>query len=301
MSKIKLKKQLKKQKRQQRKNEFGFTRTKQIVEIEGSEEGYFLDSSPFLEKQHEQVEEGNDYRKKKKKKTMGEKHTNALIVLIVNNDKKELLPEKPRFNQLSTLSVSQLVQFSQDQQDQGEDLGFFFDSTPATETVSKEQNKKKNKKKEHKEKIIQDDSVFIALTDDEDDEDDDHLSISSSEDIEIIKSLAHWSKQDDLNQLEIDSFKKRRRRSLDAMDYHLLESMCIGDIVEEKKEASDDDLLLTEDIDFEEELHNVPTSLIQSYKGLIREEKSRYNLEKRHLQKKKNNKEMVDSRTILEE
>jgi hypothetical protein len=61
MSKIKLKKQLKKLKRQQRKSEFGFPNTKQLVEIEGSENGYYLDSSPLFAQQHEQVEEGNEY------------------------------------------------------------------------------------------------------------------------------------------------------------------------------------------------------------------------------------------------
>lgn len=58
MSKIKIKKQIKKQRRQQRKNEFGFVKTKQLDEIEGSDQGYFLDSSPFLAKKHEKVEEG---------------------------------------------------------------------------------------------------------------------------------------------------------------------------------------------------------------------------------------------------
>lgn len=230
----------------------------------------------------------------------------SITVLVVNDDKKELVQEKPRFSELSTISVSQLVQSDQTinipDEDQ-EELGFFFDSTPSIEKPKpqpKEKKKKtpKNKKQEQKQKIIQDDSVFIELTDDDDDDDDDHLSVSSSEDIEIIKSLAHWSRQDDMNQLEIDSFKKRRRRSLDAMDYHLLESMSIQDILEDN---THDDLLLTEELDFEQELVNVPSGLIQNYKGLIREEKNRYNQERRYIQRKKMKDEDADHTTILEE
>ncbi|KAI9485494.1 MAG: hypothetical protein EXX96DRAFT_545301 [Benjaminiella poitrasii] len=94
----------------------------------------------------------------------------------------------------------------------------------------------------HKAKIIEDDDVHIADMDSEDDND--VMSISSSEDVEIIKSLSHWANKDILsneassNSQSIDAINKDKQIELYDLS-RMLRTILISDICDNGKPGSD--------------------------------------------------------------
>lgn len=189
-------------------------------------------------------------------------------------------PASVSFSQLSstafitdtTASVSNLLELE-------EEGGFFFDSTPsdvlATEQVpeiSPSVNSSNNYQRK-KQRIIQDESVYIESSHEDDTPDDDHLSISSSEDIEILSSLSHWGSRDIMH-ADVPSVKSMHDDyALLSMTY--LDEICYSDEEpeEEDSEEEDDEVIAFDDIGLDlESIENVPDNLKNSYRAMMREE-----------------------------
>ena len=150
-----------------------------------------------------------------------------LAVFIVSQDQ----PRAKTFNQLSQLSVFDLVQPNPTPDIEG-DLGFFIDTTPTLPPKKKHRKEiaespDRPAKKKHERKILKDESIFI--------EDDDDISISSSEDIDVLHALSHWGSQTDL---QFDQPVRVHRRS-DHDDFALLEATFYQDIFTEEKTTVD--------------------------------------------------------------
>jgi hypothetical protein len=161
-------------------------------------------------------------------------------------------------------------------------LGFFIDSAPTPVTVNEilevepgqnntvHQEKTSSSYQQKKKKVLQDDSVYIE-SDEEDILLDDGLSVSSSEDIEMLQALSHWGKSD------IMQFDQPVKRTTDEDDYAMLKSATLDDICDSDEEEIDDEgdnILLDPSLDFDE-LEHVPESMKNSYRGIIQQEKSR--------------------------
>lgn len=155
-----------------------------------------------------------------------------------------------------------------------ESLGFFIDSnitssstdikpiyyndTPAIKSTD---NKPTNKasKKDKKRKIIKDESIYLGSSDD----DDDHVSISSSEDIEILSALSHWA--------EVDMRQKERSED-EIEDIDMLKAVLFEDVCTNQVESDDEDIDLDEDNVFD--LDQVPDALRASYMRMIHQERN---------------------------
>lgn len=199
-------------------------------------------------------------------------------VYIVRTD--GVLDDQPAslsFNQLSstsfvtdtTASVSSLL-------DLEEDTGFFFDSTPSdiltTEQVpeiSSPISRGKNHQRK-KQRIIQDESVYIESDNEDDALEDDRLSISSSEDIEILSSLSHWGSRDIMH-ADVPSVKSMHDDyALLSMTY--LDEICYSD-EETEEEEEEEEVIAFDEIGLDlESIENVPDSLKNSYRAMMREE-----------------------------
>lgn len=216
---------------------------------------------------------------------MKSKHFFLHVVYIVSTG--SILDEKPRlarFDQLSKVSVSELMTTSKASlEEPEEDLGFFFDSEPAPNTIvpstlpvlkqTNYEQKKQTNYEQKKQKVLQDDSVYIET-------DDDLASISSSEDISMLDALSHWAGNDIL-QFEEDPVKPLDHE--DFYDYAMLEDIELDDIREENNhpefgwslEEDEEDSILSETGLSFDLLENVPDSLKNSYKSMTIREKKR--------------------------
>ncbi|KAI8098388.1 uncharacterized protein B0P05DRAFT_521750 [Gilbertella persicaria] len=138
------------------------------------------------------------------------------------------------------------------------DVGFFIDTTPTKPKRSK--------------KILKDDSIYIES----DDDDDDGISISSSEDIDILQALSHWGSNTDL---QFDQSVKVKGRS-DRDDIALLQNTFMEDICESSEEQEEKDIDMIED-----DIDNVPDSLKHSYRIMVKQEISEW--KRQHTQRRK--------------
>jgi hypothetical protein len=207
------------------------------------------------------------------------------LVFIVSEKPSDQEPRVNTFNQLSSISVTNLTSTAAVLEDvdseQLGDLGFFIDSTPASVSVDEipeieppqttiNHQQKMSSYQQKKKKILQDDSVYIE-SDEEDLLLDDGASVSSSEDIEMLQALSHWGKSD------IMQFDQPVKRTTDEDDYAMLESATLNDICDSDDEGIDDEddtILLDPSLNFDE-LEHVPESMKNSYRGIIQQEKSR--------------------------
>lgn len=206
-------------------------------------------------------------------------------------------PQLATFDQLSKVSLSQLTSTELPDLEQ-EDLGFFFDSTPAPNVISPQtplpvlkQTPILSNYERKKQKVLQDDSIHI---DSEDDDADDVSSISSSEDISMLQALSHWGKNDIL-QFE-EPVKHNPKENEDFYDYAMLEDATLDDICDSDEEfglneEEEDNILLESGMSFDL-LENVPDSLKNSYKSIMQQEKNRV---KKQAKKQRNLKQRVQS------
>ncbi|ORE05707.1 hypothetical protein BCV72DRAFT_263152 [Rhizopus microsporus var. microsporus] len=213
-------------------------------------------------------------------------------VFIVSDEPKLCSSATVTREQLMTATYSQCVT-ANPTLDLGdtESLGFFIDSnitssstdikpiyyddTPAVKSTG---NKPTNKasKKDKKRKIIKDESIYLGSSDD----DDDHISISSSEDIEILSALSHWA--------EVDMRQKERSED-EIEDIDMLKAVLFEDVCTNQVESDDEDIDLDEDDVFD--LDQVPDALRASYMKMIHQErneiKKEYERAKRQQQSRK--------------
>lgn len=207
-------------------------------------------------------------------------------------------PRLATFNQLSSVSVTDLTANTAvlediDVEEVG-DLGFFIDSEPASVTVNEtlalempelsnvnQPEKAASTYEQKKKKVLQDDSVYIG-SDEEDDLLDDGISISSSEDIEMLQALSHWGNSD------IMQFNQPVKSTTDGDDYAMLRSATLDDICDSDVEINDeeDNILLDPSLDFDD-LEHVPESMKNSYRGIIEQEKSRLKRQVKNQRKQK--------------
>ncbi|GAA5804885.1 hypothetical protein HPULCUR_010394 [Helicostylum pulchrum] len=253
---------------------FGFDKTKAIKELVGS-----TPSAPLRSKLHLS-------------------HSTEEEVYIVSSD--SILDQKPQlatFDQLSKVSLSQLTSAELPDLEPEEELGFFFDSTPAPNVVSPQaplpvlkQTPVLSNYERKKQKVLQDDSIRI----DSEDDDDDLSSVSSSEDISMLEALSHWGKNDIL-QFE-EPVKRGHKDNEDFYDYAMLEDATLDDICDSDQEfgldqEEEDNILLESGMSFDL-LENVPDSLKNSYKSMMHQEKNRV---KKQAKKQSNLKQRMQS------
>ncbi|CAO3677136.1 unnamed protein product [Rhizopus microsporus] len=109
----------------------------------------------------------------------------------------------------------------------------------------------------HQQLSLLDESIYLGSSDD----DDDHISISSSEDIEILSALSHWA--------EIDMRQKERSED-EIEDIDMLNAVLFEDVCTNQVESDDEDIDLDEDDVFD--LDQVPDALRASYMRMIHQE-----------------------------
>ncbi|KAG2233933.1 hypothetical protein INT48_009746 [Thamnidium elegans] len=275
----KFKKQINKRKKGEARDHprgggFGFDKTKALKELVGS-----TPSAPLRSKLHLS-------------------HSTEEEVYIVSSD--SILDQKPQlatFDQLSKVSLSQLTSTELPDLEPEEDLGFFFDSTPAPNVVSPQATLPMLKQRpvlsnyeRKKQKVLQDDSIRI----DSEDDDDDLSSVSSSEDISMLEALSHWGNNDIL-QFE-EPVKRGHKDNEDFYDYAMLEDATLDDICDSDQEFGldqdeEDNILLESGMSFDL-LENVPDSLKNSYKSMMQQEKNRV---KKQAKKQSNLKQRMQS------
>lgn len=114
--------------------------------------------------------------------------------------------------------------------DQG-DTEFYMDSAPslmyAQESQQRKEQNEDEKIKRQKKRIIKDDSIYISS------DDDDVISISSSEDIEMLGALSHWANSN------IEEVGYNKRKQDPVIDVDMLKKVLYEDVSSNKQEEDE--------------------------------------------------------------
>lgn len=188
-----------------------------------------------------------------------------------------------------------------------EDAGFFIDSTPsdyisieqgdtefymdsapslvyAQESEQRKERNEDEKIKRQKKRIIKDDSIYISS-----DDDDDVISISSSEDIEMLGALSHWANSN------IEEVGYNKRKQDPVIDVDMLKKVLYEDVFSNKQEEDD----TSEDESWEAlkiDINQVPQGLRNGYSLMAYEEEKalRKEVEKEKEQQRKKEKRRME-------
>ncbi|KAG1219517.1 hypothetical protein G6F62_010259 [Rhizopus arrhizus] len=164
--------------------------------------------------------------------------------------------------------------------DQG-DTEFYMDSAPslmyAQESQQRKEQNEDEKIKRQKKRIIKDDSIYISS-----DDDDDIISISSSEDIEMLGALSHWANSN------IEEVRYNKRKQDPVIDVDMLKKVLYEDVCSNKQEEDD----TSEDEPLEAlkfDINQVPQGLRNGYSLMAYEEEKalRKEVEKEKQQRRK--------------
>ncbi|KAI7902860.1 uncharacterized protein BX663DRAFT_53496 [Cokeromyces recurvatus] len=237
---------------------YGFNKTRIVREYNGNNSNYEHYNNSSYERynnsNYEHYNNSNYGHYNNSHNNVQEGNTIEEEVFIVRNESNvNFIPPTPSFKQASSFSMTQLMNNNNNSiQDfntrpskdinEDEQAGFFFDLSAQQNTENNrglgynKTDKKQAAFLKHKKKIIQDENVYI----DDDDENDDVLSISSSEDIEIIKGLSHWANKDILrdeandNSESIDAINQDNQFEMGDL-IQMLKTMLISDICDNEK------------------------------------------------------------------